>query len=78
MRTYFAQVKQGIKQLKNVRLRLQMSPKCVAVSCVLSPRMTTGHGKIKSNQLSGTARPWQFDLRPGAKFINLKALNYET
>lgn len=72
MRTYFAQVETRYRAIKECPLRPHMLPKFLAVICVLSPRMTTGHGKSKVTNYPGTARPWQFDLRPGTKFINLK------
>ncbi len=54
-----------------------MSPKCVAVSCVLSLRMTTIHGKTKSNQLSRIGLTVVFDEYTGTSFMNLKTLNHE-
>lgn len=52
-----------------------MSPKCVEASCVLSLRMTTIHGKTKSNQLSRIGLTVVFDEYTGTSFINLKTLN---
>lgn len=46
-------------------------------SCVLSLRMTTIHGKTKSNQLSRIGLTVVFDEYTGTSFINLKTLNHE-
>lgn len=54
-----------------------MLPKFLAVICVLSPRMTTGHGKTKSNQLSRIGLTVVFDEYTGTSFMNLKTLNHE-
>lgn len=52
MRTYFAQVKTRYQAIKECPFTTSMSPRCMEASCVLSLRMTTIHGKTKSNQLS--------------------------
>lgn len=46
-------------------------------SCVLSLRMTTIHGKTKSNQLSRIGLTVVFDEYTGTSFMNLKTLNHE-
>ena len=52
-----------------------MSQRCMGASCVLSLRMTTIHGKTKSNQLSRIGLTVVFDEYTGTSFINLKTLN---
>lgn len=47
----------------------------MGASCVLSLRMTTIHGKTKSNQLSRIGLTVVFDEYTGTSFINLKTLN---
>ena len=54
-----------------------MSPRCMEASCVLSLRMTTIHGKTKSNQLSRIGLTVVFDEYTGTSFMNLKTLNHE-
>lgn len=54
-----------------------MSPRCMEALCVLSLRMTTIHGKTKSNQLSRIGLTVVFDEYTGTSFMNLKTLNHE-
>lgn len=52
MRVYFAEVKTRYQAIKECPFTPSNVAKVYGASCVLSLRMTTIHGKTKSNQLS--------------------------